>query len=252
MLQPMLSAFPVPKYHRVYLVLHEQLRDGRFHLGVPPETALMQQFGVARVTVRKALERLSDEGLIKREPGRGTHPVVQKRAPLTGLLENLVTMGMDTSVKVVSADFIQAPDEIANALHLNAANLKVQKAVRVRSTKEGPISLITTYVPHSIAKHFGKRELAKKPILVLIEEAGVKVGRAEQNISACLADSVAAEHLSVEIGSALLTVKRKVYNSQDEPIQWLHGLYRPDRYEYAMALSRMGDIDAKVWVSRNF
>jgi GntR family transcriptional regulator len=248
----MLSAFPVPKYHRVYLVLHEQLRDGRFHSGVPPETELMQQFGVARVTVRKALERLSDEGLIKREPGRGTHPVVQKRAPLSGLLENLVTMGMDTSVKVVSADFVQASDDIASALHLNAANLKVQKAVRVRSTKEGPISLITTYVPHSIAKHFGKRELAKKPILVLIEQAGVKVGRAEQNISACLADSLAAEHLSVEVGSALLTVKRKVYNSQDEPIQWLHGLYRPDRYEYVMALSRMGDIDAKVWVSRNF
>jgi GntR family transcriptional regulator len=246
------NAFPVPKYHRVYLVLHEQLRDGRFHSGLPAETALMQQFGVARVTVRKALERLSFEGLIKREPGRGTRPVAQQRAPLNGLLENLVTMGMDTSVKVVSADFLKAPDDVSTALQLPANDLKVQKAVRIRSTKEGPISLITTYVPHRIAKNFGKRELAKKPILVLIEEAGVKVGRAEQNISACLADSQAAEHLGVEVGSALLTVKRKVYNNRDEPIQWLHGLYRPDRYEYVMELSRMGDINAKVWVSRNF
>jgi GntR family transcriptional regulator len=248
----MQAAFPVPKYHRVYLVLHEQLRDGRFHSGLPAETTLMEQFGVARVTVRKALERLSDEGLIKREPGRGTRPITQQRAPLNGFLETLVTMGMDTSVKVISADFVQAPTEVATALQLNKAELKVQKAVRVRSTKEGPISLITTYVPHSIAKNFGKRELAKKPILVLIEEAGVKVGRAEQNISACLADSQVAQYLDVEVGSALLAVKRKVYNNQDQPIQWLHGLYRPDRYEYVMELSRMGDIDAKVWVSRNF
>jgi GntR family transcriptional regulator len=248
----MQTAFPVPKYHRVYLVLHEQLRDGRFHSGLPAETTLMEQFGVARVTIRKALERLSDEGLIKREPGRGTRPITQQRAPLNGFLETLVTMGMDTSVKVISADFVQAPTEVANALQLNKADLKVQKAVRVRSTKEGPISLITTYVPQSIAKNFGKRELAKKPILVLIEEAGVKVGRAEQNISACLADSQVAQYLDVEVGSALLAVKRKVYNNQDQPIQWLHGLYRPDRYEYVMELSRMGDIDAKVWVSRNF
>jgi GntR family transcriptional regulator len=248
----MQAAFPVPKYHRVYLVLHEQLRDGRFQSGLPAETTLMEQFGVARVTVRKALERLSDEGLIKREPGRGTRPITQQRAPLNGFLETLVTMGMDTSVKVISADFVQAPSEVASALQLNKADLKVQKAVRVRSTKEGPISLITTYVPQSIAKNFGKRELAKKPILVLIEEAGVKVGRAEQNISACLADSQVAQYLDVEVGSALLAVKRKVYNNQDQPIQWLHGLYRPDRYEYVMELSRMGDIDAKVWVSRNF
>jgi GntR family transcriptional regulator len=246
------NAFPVPKYHRIYLVLHEQLRDGRFHSGLPAETALMQQFGVARVTVRKALERLSHEGLIKREPGRGTRPLAQQRAPLNGLLENLVTMGMDTSVKVLVADFVQASDEVAKALNLGPGNLKVQKAIRVRSTQEGPISLITTYVPHHIAKSFGKRELAKKPILVLIEQTGVKVGRAEQNISACLADSQVAEHLGVEVGSALLTVKRKVYNNRDEPIQWLHGLYRPDRYEYVMALSRVGAIDANVWVNRNF
>jgi GntR family transcriptional regulator len=250
------SAFPVPhpvpKYHRVYLVLHEQLRDGRFRSGLPAETALMQQFGVARVTVRKALERLSHEGLIKREQGRGTKPVAQQRAPLSGFLENLVTMGLDTSVKVISAEFIQAPEDVANALQLEVPDIKVQKAMRIRSTREGPISLITTYVPHSIAKNFGKRELAKKPILVLIEETGIKVGRAEQNISACLADSHVAEHLGVEVGSALLTVKRRVYNNRDEPIQWLIGLYRPDRYEYVMQLSRMGDIDAKVWVSRNF
>ena len=53
-----------------------------------------------------------------------------------------------------------------------------------------------------------------------------------------------------QMGSALLAVRRLIYNDQDRPIQWLHGLYRPDRYEYEMQLSRVGSIDAKVWVSK--
>ena len=46
-----------------------------------------------------------------------------------------------------------------------------------------------------------------------------------------------------------LAVRRLIYDEQERPIQWLHGLYRPDRYEYEMQLSRVGSIDAKVWVS---
>jgi GntR family transcriptional regulator len=40
-----------------------------------------------------------------------------------------------------------------------------------------------------------------------------------------------------------------VYDGDDRPVQWLQGLYRPDRYQYEMQLSRVGGIDAKVWVS---
>ena len=59
-----------------------------------------------------------------------------------------------------------------------------------------------------------------------------------------------AEHLDVAVGSALLAVHRLIYDADERPIQWLHGLYRPDRYEYQMQLSRVGSIDAKVWVSK--
>ncbi len=257
----MTAALPMTKYHQIYLVLREQLHEGKFAQGLPGELALMQQFGVARVTVRRALEQLAHEGLISREPGRGTRALdvgasnaaafgeVGQRAKLTGLLENLVSMGLKTSVNVLDVEVVTASANVASALQLKVGD-PVQKAIRVRSTRDGPLSHITTYVPADIARSFGRRELAKKPILVLMEESGVRVGRAHQTISARLADALVAKHLDVAVGSALLAVRRLIYDDQDRPIQWLHGLYRPDRYEYEMQLSRVGSIDAKVWVSK--
>ena len=145
---------------------------------------------------------------------------------------------------------VTASVAVAAALQLVPGDA-VQKAVRVRSTREGPLSHITTWVPAVVARRFGRRELARKPILVLLEEAGVQVGRAEQTISARLADADVARQLDVSVGSALLAVRRLIYDADDRPVQWLHGLYRPDRYEYVMQLSRVGSIDAKVWVSKD-
>lgn len=255
------QSMPMTKYHQIYLLLREQLHEGKFAQGLPGELALMKQFSVARVTVRRALEQLAAEGMISREPGRGTraldvgatgapaHAEKGQRAHLTGLLENLVSMGLRTSVRVLEVETVTASANVAQALQL-AVGDPVQKAIRVRSTKDGPLSHITTYVPGDIGRKFGRRELSRKPILVLLEESGVKVGRAQQTISAKLADVLVARHLEVAVGSALLAVRRLIYDDQDRPIQWLHGLYRPDRYEYEMQLSRVGSIDAKVWVSK--
>ena len=254
------QSMPMTKYHQIYLLLREQLHEGRFAQGLPGELALMKQCSVARVTVRRALEQLAAEGMISREPGRGTRaldvvaanasigPEKGQRARLTGLLENLVSMGLQTKVSVLEVETVTASASVAQALQLCAGDA-VQKAIRVRSTKEGPLSHITTYVPGDIGRRFGRRELSRKPILVLLEESGVKVGRAQQTISAKLADLLVARHLDVAVGSALLAVRRLIYDEQERPIQWLHGLYRPDRYEYEMQLSRVGSIDAKVWVS---
>ncbi|MFM7703744.1 MAG: GntR family transcriptional regulator, partial [Rubrivivax sp.] len=142
------APLPLPKYHQVYLVLRERLEDGRFAHGVPGEMVLMKEFGVARVTVRRALERLAAEGLIERAPGRGTVAVQRPagrpegevassgadpgaRARLTGLLENIVSMGLKTQVEVVGCELMPAPQAVASRLAL-AEGEPVHKAVRVR------------------------------------------------------------------------------------------------------------------------
>lgn len=251
-------ALPLPKYHQIYLVLREQLAQGRFDRVLPGELALAARFGVARVTVRRALEQLAAEGLVERAPGRGTvarrpPPARAQRGPTerwSGLLENIVTLGLATRVKVLECGRIPAPEAAARALQL-APGAPVQRAVRVRSMRDGPLSLITTFVPADRAAGIGRRELAREPLLVLLERAGVRIGHAEQSISACLADDRAARHLDVVVGSALLAVTRLVHDDAGRPVQWLQGLYRPDRYEYRMDLSRVGGTDTRVWVGKD-
>jgi GntR family transcriptional regulator len=258
------TTLPLPKYHQIYRVLREQLQEGRFDdEGVPGEHLLADQFAVARITIRKAMEMLVADGLVTRRPGIGTWPlrsnaskrqtkqpapaVSRQKAHLTGLLENIVSAGLRTTVEVLDSTVVSASDAIAEALQL-AVGEPVYKSIRVRSIASGPVSYITTHVAKSIAD-LSRKELKRKPMLMLLEEAGVQLGGATQTITACLADAVVARSLDVQVGSALLAVTRLVRDTSDRPVQLLQGLYRPDRYQYQLQLSRVGDIEAKVSVS---
>ena len=259
------AALPLPKYHQIYLVLREQLQDGRFAHGMPAETTLSRQFAAGRVTVRRALEQLAAEGLIVRQAGRGTRPVRsgpehvaepatsrQRKTPsrLTGLLQNIVSMSQHTRVKVLECKAIRASDDVARALQL-APGSRVVKVVRRRALPEGPLSHITTFLPEHLAGGFSRRDLTDKPILRLLEESGVELGRAQQTVSARQADAQVAAQLEVAVGTALLAVQRLVFDVHERPVQWLFGLYRPDRYQYQMEISKVGSIDAKISVNEN-
>jgi len=245
------APLPLPRYHQIYLVLRERLASGELAPGrpLPGELELARAYGVSRVTIRTALGRLAKEQLVRRQRGRGTfarRAAAPRRGRLSGFFENVLMHGLRTAVRIVELSEIAAPAEVAEALGL-AQGARVQKAIRVRSYRGGPVSIITTYVPADVARAFGRRELAAKPMLQLLEEAGVKVTEGEQTISAQLADPLAAEALEVGVGSPLLSVRRIVYGPKRRPMQYLLGLYRPDRYEYRMHLSRSG-ATPRIWV----
>ena len=72
------TAMPLPKYHQIYLVLREQLQEGRYDVdGVPGEHALAAQFQVARITIRKAMEMLVADGWCR--AGWPGHLAAQRR-----------------------------------------------------------------------------------------------------------------------------------------------------------------------------
>jgi GntR family transcriptional regulator len=256
----MTPRLPLTKYHQIYLVLREQLLEGRFAKAMPAEMELAKQFGVGRVTIRHAMEKLVAEELIVRVAGRGTFPkpihhggvgvsppALTQPTRLAGLMENIVSASRATSIKVLDWRTIAAPEDVAFALQMEVGSA-VKKAIRLRSSREGPLSYIITYVPQSLAADIVRKDLSAKPLLQLLSEAGVELGRAQQTISARQADARVADALGVAIGSALLSVRRLVFDAHDQPVQWLEGLYRPDRYEYQLEVSRIGDVDARVAV----
>ena len=214
---------------------------------------------MGRITVRRALQQLAGEGLIVREVGRGTRPATRAEqggrrgaaandTPVTrlnGLMENIVSVSRSTTAKVLEWRLVPASHEMAQALGLPDDQM-LRKVVRRRSSVAGPVSYITTYVPEQLAAGISRADLGRKPMLQLLEESGVEMGGAVQTVSARQADARVAAELQVAVGTALLSVRRLVYDIADRPVQLLHGLYRPDRYEYHMEMSQVGSIEARI------
>jgi GntR family transcriptional regulator len=192
-------------------VLRQHLDEGRYAAGLPGELSLTREFGVARVTVRRALEQLAIEGRITRSPGRGTAVVAPPAAgrtptPLTGLLENIVHMSLRTTVQVLDCQLLPAPDAVARRLDIEPGHL-VQRAVRVRSTRDGP--LVAHHHPRA-----GRTGPALRPAGTGAQahpaaagRPGVVIGRAVQTMTARLADTQVAPLLAVDVGSPLLAVR---------------------------------------------
>ena len=152
------TAMPLPKYHQIYLVLREQLQEGRYDVdGVPGEHALAAQFQVARITIRKAMEMLVGPGWCRAgpawAPGRAAQPRplprrarARRRSQLTGLMENIVNMGLRTAVRVLDCVQVGAPAGGRGAG--DRAGEPVIKSLRVRSTgRPCPTSPLTCRWP---------------------------------------------------------------------------------------------------------
>ncbi|OZI77764.1 GntR family transcriptional regulator [Bordetella genomosp. 12] len=233
---------PLPLYHKVYLLLKQRLQAGGFAplAALPGENALAAEYGVSRLTIRRSLEALEADGLIERRQGRGTFASAQSAAhgtqhssDMDSLMAHLARMGMQTQVRLLALDTLAAPPQVAAHLEL-APGAPVQCAVRVRSHAGLPFSYLTTYVPQAIAQAITQADLMSKPLLAIFRDLGIQAARAEQTLSAVLADPEAAAALDVPVGSALLSLQRLVRDASGRPVEWLHALYRPDRYEYRM------------------
>lgn len=241
------------KSHRVYFVLKERIAAGDLLPGarLASEPELAQRYGVSRVTVRKALDNLAREGLIRRQPGAGTFVIdgaepATLQADLSDLLSHIVEMGQSTAVRLLSFAYVEPSAGIAQALGLSPDE-RVQRAVRVRLVDGQPFSHLTTSVPERIGRSYSQADLAALPLLALIERSGVEVARARQSIRATLAGPEVAEALGVEIGASLLAVRRLVTDRDGRGVEHLEALYRPDRYEFTLELVREGGAAARRW-----
>jgi len=242
-----------PKARRVYLLLRDRIASGEYRprTSLPSEPALAEQNGVSRVTVRRALDQLASEGLIERRPGAGTFVKGgQASLPMTGdisnVLAHLMEMGQTTEVKLLSFGYIMPPPAIEEALKL-APGERAQRSVRLRLIDGQPFSYLVTHVPERIGLSYSEADLASTPLLELLERSGLVAERASQTVSATLAGPDTAEPLGLEVGAALLSMTRVVYDPSGKGIEHLQALYRPDRYSFQLDLQRTGAGDVRSW-----
>ncbi|MGL4242522.1 MAG: GntR family transcriptional regulator [Beijerinckiaceae bacterium] len=241
------------KTQRLYLLLKERIVSGAFAEGerLPGEPQLAQTHNLSRVTVRRALDGLARDGLIRRHPGSGTFVRSDGAAkPLTGdltdMLAHLRAMGRDTDVSLLSAGYADPPAAVAEALRLEPDG-RTLHAVRVRSMDGEPFSHLTTHVPERIGRRFSEADLASTPLLTLLERSGVVADRAEQTITATLAGPEVAAALEVGIGSPLISLVRVVFDRDGQGVEHLSALYRPDRHRFSMELTRAGEGADRYW-----
>jgi GntR family transcriptional regulator len=244
------------KTHRLYLMLRHAIVTGELAGGarLPSEPDLGHLHRVSRVTVRRALDQLEREGLIKRQPGAGTFVAARRSArpviaDLSNALVDLIEMGRRTGVRLLSFAFVHTAPLIADALHLPAGH-RCQRSVRVRLIDGEPFSYLVTHVPERIGVTYTEADLASTPLLVLLERSGVRVDHATQTIGATLAAPEVAEALDVDTGAPLITLTRIVFDEASHGVEHLQAYYRPDRYSLQMELVRLGQSDQRRWAPR--
>ena len=246
---------PLALYHQIYVVLREQLTDGTFsrNQALPGEMALAEIYGVSRVTIRATLKKLQSEGLISREKGRGTFARRPKRvvqatpAGSRGLMNDLTETGRRGTAKILEFTYVTPPTDIARQLNLPTNSL-VQKTVRLLSHRGEPFAHVTTFLHEGIARRFRRAELRRGPLLPLLENAGIRLARAEQTVTAKLADARLAMLLDTEIGSALISMRQTIYDQDNTPIKVNVGFYRPDRTRFQLVMERPDGASGTGWL----
>lgn len=242
----------VPRYYQVYTVLSQRVRDGEWRADapMPTEQEFASSFGVSRVTIRKALNMLQEEGLILRQQGRGTFALTPPKRPgranFSGLLENVVDFELNTRVRVLAFERVALSEDAAHLLGCDAGT-RALRIVRVRSDSQSPFSFTTTYVPEPEADALTEGSLGNLTVSSALERAGVMAASAEQRLSATVAGVDVAKHLRIEVGAPLISMTRVMRNDDGRPIEVILALYRPDKYEYRVNLSRDNAGDAPRW-----
>lgn len=235
-------------------MLQQRIRDGEWTAAaaMPTEQEFAAKFGVSRVTIRKALNMLEQEKLILRQQGRGTFALPPARggtrADFSGFLESIVDVEKRTRARVLQFDKVVLPNDVAEILECpqGARGLRI---VRVRSDNDTPFSFSTCYVPEPEADLLTQHGLGNRTVLATLSAAGVVPATAEQRLGATVADVDIARHLKIEVSAPLITLTRVVRNEDKRPIELIRALYRPDKYEYRVTLSRDSGGEAPRWIT---
>jgi GntR family transcriptional regulator len=229
-----------PLYLQVERRIEDLLLQGRYKAGdrIPPEAELVGSLGVSRVTVRAALARLVERGLLERRQGSGTFLVQPpKGARLQSGLERLETytvhaerLGLKLDSEDLDVEDVGARPEEAVALEVPEGSPLVRVS-RVLLIEGNPAAWMVDVVPESVlgAEEIRERFRPDAMLLDLLVSEGVPVGFSQMFIEAAIlgpGDPVGGK-LRLEEPSAALVLTQTMYLADGRPVQWSRDIFLP-------------------------
>jgi GntR family transcriptional regulator len=213
---PVTAGAGVPLHRQLFLVLHDEIARGAIAPGdaLPTEQSLCDQFGVSRITVRRALADLAEQGYIDRRQGVGSFVRQRGRPdeapPVGSYMDSLRQAQFQTSIDVVEHEVRTPPSPIGDALGVTGELLHILRVRQERRTHE-PLMVTEAWLPTDLADTLTTSALRRKPLYELLSAAGVVIDRMQHEITAEIAGPRNARLLNVAIGSALLRVNRLAF-----------------------------------------
>jgi len=230
---------PFPKYLQIRTIILRWLSTLSLGDKLPSEGKLAEHFSVSRLTIRQALKRLEEEGIISRRAGIGTwlskEIELSTDARLTGPIEAFSAFGLSTNARTIRSGPHPASEEEADKLQTPVGST-VFVVHRLRSVDGAPLLWLEVYMPIDIGEKVAAEAVGGLYVPVLRRMVDPGITEEYQVIEATSATLEQAERLDVEMGTPLLSVNRLFSDSAGRPVVYFKTRFRADRYFYTVNL----------------
>lgn len=229
-----------PRYTQLYRHLSAEIASGRIapETQLPPERDMALIADVSRVTIRKAISQLVQDGVLEQRQGAGSfvrsvQPKLEHSlSTLMSFTEYMRQRGKtSTSLVLRRGLHLPTPDEMI-ALGLSSGE-PVARVDRLRFADDAPLALEWSSLPTDILPN---PEAVETSLYDVLRAAGTAPSRAVQRISAVNVTGSDAQSMHLAEGSAVLRIDRTAYLPSGRPIEFTRGLYRSDIYDFIAEL----------------
>lgn len=230
-------------YLQVRDILVEQIESGKLSPGdaLPGERTLAEMFDVSRVTIRKCIGNMVEEGYLIRSRGKETvvanRKINHRLGILLGVAEELSETNDAVAIKVLNKGYEKITTEIRKHLKTDD-NSEVYAFSRLILRDGKPLVVNYSYVLHDIGKLVDKLDLKNDKVFQHLEHCGYNVSYAEQVISSGICNKKEAELLDYKVGQPVIVIKRTTFLENGYPILYERSTYRGDEYQYSIKLLR--------------
>ena len=237
LLEDFQRAGAAPAYLRLRRVLRQQVEDGVLGPGqsLPSERELADRLGLSRVTVRKALAGLVENGVLVQRQGAGTfvaERIVKPLSKMTSFSEDLKARGLNPRSVFLERSVGEVTPDEAMALNLSPGSLVV-RLHRLRYAGSESLAVERSAIPQSILRD---PEKVVDSLYAALEALGCRPVRALQRLRAVNLNVAQAKLLQLPVGSAALAVERRSFLEDGRLVEFTSSWYRGDAYDFVAEL----------------